>query len=186
MAHHPQTKAEAEAKRKPPLVSRLNTTTNTIIITMSLLLNACATPVFPGETESVVLSKLGQPAGRYVVNQEQWLEYPTGPMGQQTFFAYFDTDGKLRSYEQVLTSAKFATIPIDKADKEQVLRTIGRPAETSYLTLSKLEVWSYRYKEADIWNSLMHVHFDSNGIVRRMESGPDPRYEREGRGRFGG
>jgi hypothetical protein len=182
MAHHPQTKAKAEAKRKPPFVSSLNTI---IIIAMGLLLNACATAVFPGETESVVLSKLGQPAGRYQVNQEQWLEYPTGPRGQQTYFAYFDSDGKLKSYEQVLNSAKFATIAINQADKEQVLRTIGRPAEKSYLALSKLEVWSYRYKEADIWNSLMHVHFDSNGIVRKMENGPDRMYEgeREGFGR---
>jgi len=57
------------------------------------------------------------------------------------------------------------------------LRTIGHPAETSYLPLRDLEVWSYRYKEAGVWNSIMHVHFDRNGIVRMMLNGPDPMFE---------
>jgi hypothetical protein len=39
------------------------------------------------------------------------------------------------------------------------------------------EVWSYRYKEAGVWNSMMHVHFDERGIVRQMLNGPDPRYD---------
>ena len=86
-------------------------------------------------------------------------------------------DGRLVSYEQVLTSEKFATIKIDSANKEEVLRTVGRPAETSRVALRNYEVWSYRYKEAGVWNSLMHVHFDQQGVVRQMMNGPDPMYE---------
>ena len=40
------------------------------------------------------------------------------------------------------------------------------------------EVWSYRYKEAGVWNSLMSVHFDQQGVVRQMLNGPDPMLRR--------
>jgi hypothetical protein len=39
------------------------------------------------------------------------------------------------------------------------------------------EVWSYRYRESGVWNSMMHVHFDQAGVVRQMLNGPDPRYQ---------
>jgi hypothetical protein len=144
---------------------------------------ASTPPLYPGDAESAVLGKLGQPAARYRVGNEQWLEYPGGPFRQQTYFAHINEQGKLTQYEQVLTSEKFATIIVDQADKDTVLRTIGHPVETSYLSLPRLEVWSYRYKEAGAWNSMMHVHFDKDGIVRKMQNGPDPAYEREPRSR---
>jgi hypothetical protein len=99
-------------------------------------------------------------------------------MGQFTWMAHIGPDGRLVKYEQVLTGEKFATIKIDKATKDDVLRTIGRPTETSYLPLRDYEVWSYRYKESGVWNSMMHVHFDRAGVVRLMQNGPDPMYER--------
>jgi hypothetical protein len=66
---------------------------------------------------------------------------------------------------------------VDAATKDEVLRTVGRPAETSRVALKNYEVWSYRYREANVWNSLMHVHFDDQGVVRQMLNGPDPRYD---------
>ncbi|MDB5909684.1 MAG: hypothetical protein JWP34_3798, partial [Massilia sp.] len=68
-------------------------------------------------------------------------------------------------------------IKVGSATHEDVLHTIGHPAEKSYLPLRDFEVWSYRYKESGVWNSMMHVHFDRNGIVRMMQNGPDPMYE---------
>ena len=50
--------------------------------------------------------------------------------------------------------------------------------------MNNYEVWSYRYKEAGVWNSLMHVHFDGQGVVRHMLNGPDPMYEPRDRGRW--
>jgi hypothetical protein len=72
-----------------------------------------------------------------------------------------------------LNDQTFATIKPGVATKEEVLHTVGRPAETVYLPLSKLEVWSYRYKQSGVWDSMMHVHFDQGGIVRMMQNGPD-------------
>ncbi|MEM8512000.1 hypothetical protein RCH14_001300 [Massilia sp. MP_M2] len=147
----------------------------------TLLLAACATrpAPLPGETADVVQAKLGKPTSIYVDadGAARSLEYATGPMGQYTWMARLGPDGRLTAYEQVLTGEKFATLKIDQATKEQVLRTIGRPAERSRVAMQNYEVWSYRYKEAGVWNSLMHVHFDEGGVVRQMMNGPDPMYE---------
>jgi hypothetical protein len=130
-----------------------------------------------GDSEDIVQQKMGAPTAIYGAGQERLFEYATGPMGQFTWMARIGPDGRLVSYEQVLTGEKFATIPVDRATKEDVLRAIGRPAEKSYVAMRDWEVWSYRYKEAGVWNSMMHVHFDRQGIVRQMLNGPDPMYE---------
>lgn len=153
--------------------------------TVSILLGACASfwsnPINPGDSESTVISKLGTPTHRYQDGNERLLEYMKGPWGQQTYMARIGPDGRLISYEQVLTVQKFAGIELGKATKNDVLKLIGAPSDTSYLPLSGLEVWSYPYKEANVWNSVMHVHFDKRGIVQRMQGGPDLRFEPDSR-----
>ena len=67
--------------------------------------------------------------------------------------------------------------PKNIATHQDVLRIVGRPAEISRVHLNNYEVWSYRYIEAGVWNSMMHVHFDEAGIVRLMQNGPDPMYD---------
>jgi hypothetical protein len=151
----------------------------------SLLISACAhfggSPVAQGESEAAVISKLGTPTHRYQDGDVRLLEYMKGPWGQQTYIARIGPDGRLISYEQVLTTQKFAEIKVNETTKHDVLRTIGAPSDTSYLSLSKMEVWSYPYKEANVWNSIMHVHFDRNGVVRSMQNGPDRRYDPDSR-----
>jgi hypothetical protein len=147
----------------------------------SLALAGCAGMVqmpSPGEPLPAVTARMGQPTAIYPEpGGGQELEYASGPMGQFTWMAHFGPDGRLALFEQVLTGEKFATIQIDHANKADVLRTIGHPAEISHVASHDYEVWSYRYKEAGVWNSMMHVHFDQAGIVRQMLNGPDPMYE---------
>jgi len=156
-------------------------------IAIALLLAGCANLLRqapdPGDPAEVVQAKMGTPTAVYLDGENRTLEYATGPMGQLTFMAHLGPDGRLTSYEQVLTSEKFATIKIDQATRDDVLRTIGRPAERSRVAMEDYEVWSYRYKEAGVWNSLMHIHFDARGVVRQMLNAPDPMYEP--RDRFG-
>ena len=152
-----------------------------VILAGTLALAGCAAltrtaPVI-GDTVADVQAKMGAPTAVYQAGQQRVLEYASGPMGQYTWMATVGTDGRLVSFEQVLTGEKFATLKVGKSRKEDVLRTIGRPAETSYLSLPQLEVWSYRYKESGVWNSMMHVHFDRHGVLAMMQNGPDPMYE---------
>ena len=149
---------------------------------LALSLGACAPfiRIAPplGAPLAEVQAKLGQPRAVYrMADGSQVLEYAGQPMGQFQHMATIGPDGRLVSYEQVLTGEKFATIKIDQATKADVLRTIGRPAERSHVAMHNYEVWSYRYKESGVWNSLMHVHFDANGVVRMMQNGPDPMFE---------
>lgn len=146
-----------------------------------LVLASCATlfppPVNVGDTEADVIAKTGYPTHRYQDGDQRLLEYMTGPMGQQTYMARLDKNGRVISFEQVLTTEKFATIKLGQSTKEDVLRTVGAPGETSYLSLSDLEVWSYTYKRDSMWDSIMHVHFDKSGVVQKMLHTRDLRYD---------
>ncbi len=157
---------------------------------MLVMLSACAVfaPVTlaPGETEAEVIAKLGRPTARIPDNNGFLLEYTRNPWGQATDMARFGNDGRLISYEQVLTAEKFAAIKPGISTKQDVLRTIGHPSETAYLSRQELEVWSYPYKEHGLWNSIMHVHFDKTGLVNRMENGQDLRFDRDGKFGFFG
>lgn len=129
--------------------------------------------VTPGQSEAEIISTLGAPNAHYQEGDESILAYVRGPWGQQTYMARLDANQRLKSYEQVLTTQKFATVKIGATTQRDILYTFGTPAETSYLSLSDLTVWTYRYKENGVWDSMMHVHFDRNGIVRKMMNGPD-------------
>ena len=149
------------------------------LVAMSALAGCAAIRQFPspGDSTEQVIAKMGHPNAVYPEGSGQEFEYTAQPMGEFCWMAHMGPDGRLLSFEQVLTGAKFATIPIGHANKADVLRTIGRPAEQSRVRLHNYEVWSYRYKEAGAWNSLMHVHFDEQGVVRQMMNGPDPMFE---------
>jgi hypothetical protein len=136
---------------------------------------ACAgPPPAPGTPLADVRVRLGQPTARYDLGGgDTELEYATGPWGQQTWMARFGPDQRLLSYQQVLDANTFAKIMYGKSTKQDVLHLIGRPAETMFLPRQQLEVWTYRYKEANVWNSMMHVHFDTGGVVRMLMNGPD-------------
>lgn len=152
------------------------------------LLSGCATlfppPVQVGDSEAEVIQKRGQPTNRYKDGNTQLLEYMTGPWGQRTYMARLE-NSRVVSFDQVLTVANFARIRVGEANKDTVLKTIGAPSETSFLPLRDLEVWSYPYKENEVWDSVMHVHFDRSGVVRQMLNGPDPRRDPDRRFPFG-
>lgn len=161
----------------------------TILIIFSATLSACSVlmpaPVAIGDSEADLITKRGLPTNRYTDGKDQLLEYASGPWGQRTYMARVAADGKVASFEQVLTVEKFGTIKVGQATKADVLRTVGAPSETSYLSLPDLEVWSYPYRESEAWNSVMHVHFDKQGIVRKMLNGPDLRFDPDRRFPFG-
>lgn len=145
-----------------------------------LLLTACTTLNAPppklGISEPELLAKSGQPTARYQDGKTQWLEY-SSPWSQYAYMAHFGGDGRLLSWEQVLTSEKFAQVKVGQTTGKQIRLMFGTPAEVSYLSLRDLHVWSYRYKEGGVRDSMMHVHIDRAGVVQQMLNGPDPMYD---------
>jgi hypothetical protein len=142
-------------------------------------LNACATwggaALQPGLPEQEVITHLGKPTHVYQDGNSRMLEYMHGPMGQTTEMARIGPDGKLVSYEQVLTMQHFAKLKLNESRESDVLRTVGAPSETKFYSRIGLISWNYPYKESGVWDSEMSVYFDGQGIVRRLENGPDPR-----------
>lgn len=155
-----------------------------LVATFALGLAGCAvyTAPPPGATTAEVQARLGPPTAVYRNGEDTTLEYAKGPAGQFTFMARMGPDGKLKSFEQVLTAEKLATIQPRKDTKETVLHTFGRPAERLRFHSVDGDVWAYRYKEQMAWNSMMYVEFDRQGVVQALVNGPDPDYE-ERRGR---
>ena len=121
-----------------------------------------------------VQAKLGQPRAVYrMPDGSQVLEYAGQPMGQFQHMARIGADGRLLSYEQVLTDEHFAAIKTAWT-RDDVLRGFGRPAEVVPSRLEEGEIWSYRYKEKGVWNSQMNVAFNARGAVLRTYTSPDP------------
>jgi outer membrane protein assembly factor BamE (lipoprotein component of BamABCDE complex) len=153
-----------------------------VALAAALALSACTTlfrrPPPAGAPLTGVTAALGQPNAVYPLpDGGQMLEYRGQPMGQFQYMAHIGPDGHLVSYDQVLTSENFAKVKVDHWTKDDILRHFGRPAEVGRVFAHNYEVWSYRYKEAGVWNSLMNVHFDEQGVVRQMLNGPDPMYD---------
>jgi outer membrane protein assembly factor BamE (lipoprotein component of BamABCDE complex) len=148
-------------------------------LALILSLSACAplarrTPAV-GAPLAEVTARLGRPNAVYPdPSGGQVLEYRGQPMGQFQHMARIGPDGRLLSYEQVLTSENFARIEVNQWSKDDVLRNFGRPAEVSRDRVNDDEVWSYRYKEQGVWNSMMNVYFNRRGIVRRTGNSADP------------
>jgi hypothetical protein len=161
------------------------------VLLAALALAGCATtggvPLQAGAPESEVIARLGNPSHVLAdpVSGGRIDEYMNGPFGQTTYLARIGPDGRLISYEQVLDTRHFSQIQVGVSTKADALRTIGSPSETMYLSLSKLEVWSYPYKENPVSDSIMQVHFDSAGIVRMMQNTPDLRRDPDQSSLFG-
>jgi outer membrane protein assembly factor BamE (lipoprotein component of BamABCDE complex) len=152
---------------------------NTIAVAaLALSLSACSTfsrtpPA--GTPLADVTARLGKPDAVYPdPDGGQVLEYRGQPMGQFQHMARIGADGRLVSYDQVLTSENFAKIQPARWTRDDVLRNFGRPAEVSRDRVNNDEVWSYRYKQEGVWNSYMNVYFNGRGEVRRTENTPDP------------
>ncbi len=89
----------------------------------------------------------------------------------------------MTAVEPLFDFQHFATIRVDQWNKHDVLDHFGPPAEVR-ATRQYPAVWSYRYREANVWYSLFSVMFDANGVVRQTQNGPDPMFDPTDRGRF--
>jgi hypothetical protein len=157
---------------------RMNIRTLAALLALSVGLGACGVlqnKLPAGTPVADVTARLGKPDATYPdPGGGQVLEYRGQPMGQFQHMARIGADGKLISYEQVLTSENFAAVQVNRWNRDDILRRFGRPAEVSHVRLDDREVWSYRYKQDGIWNSMMNVYFNARGVVVRLQNTPDP------------
>ncbi|WP_029363008.1 hypothetical protein [Herbaspirillum lusitanum] len=152
-----------------------------LLAAAALSLSGCASllapPVAAGDSEEQVVTRLGPPTNVYPDGNVRVFEYGAGPFSQYQYMARIGPDHRLISYEQVWTIENFRAIRPKQDTKLDVLRRVGRPTEVTRYARIPFEAWNYGYKESGVWNSQMTVYFDDNGIVRKVENGPDPRYD---------
>jgi len=86
-------------------------------------------------------------------------------------------DHRLISYQQVWTIENFRAIRVKQDTKQDVLVRVGRPTEITRYARVPFEAWNYGFKESGVWNSEMTVYFDDQGVVQKVENGPDPRFD---------
>lgn len=147
------------------------------------LLTACAsmTSIPPGTPVQQVQSQFGQ--ARYTCTNKDGDErmiWSQQPYGQYAWGTNVTAAGTVVGILPVLTDEHFEILGSGTWTPDQVRCEFGPPAEidTVGLPSSREIVWSYRYKQSHVWNSLMYVHFGVDGqAVTRFYPGPDPLYD---------
>lgn len=143
--------------------------------------NIAATP--PGTPLSQVTARFGAPTLKCVDRQgRNRVVWSRQPLGQYAWGATVDAQGRVQGVEPILTDAHFQALKQGEWTADQVRCEFGPPAiiDTAGLPNVRQIVWSYRYKQDHVWNSLMYVFMGPDGRqVTKFHPGPDPMYDRE-------
>jgi len=152
-------------------------------IALAALLAACAN--FPGistgRPEAQVRAQVGAPATvwKNADGSETW-EYPLGPFGQQTYMITINPDHTVGNVSQVLSDEFLLKVQTGMS-RDEVRRLLGKPAEIDRYERLHEEVWSWRFKDQDVWHKLFNAHFDSDtGTVRRVSRTDEPLFNPHG------
>jgi len=151
------------------------------------VLGACTnmTQVPPGTSLAEVQAEYGPP--NYSCPEPgggQRLIWSGQPYGQYAWGTRVDSAGRIDRIDSLLTDEHFDLLKQGTWTPEKVRCEFGPPAniETVGLPAVRQIVWSYRYRQARTWNSLMYVYFGQDGErVTRFHPGPDPLYEERDR-----
>ncbi|NOL50234.1 hypothetical protein [Pelistega europaea] len=132
-------------------------------------------------SEQVVLNKMGTPTASCTKSDgSKRLIWSTQPNGQYAYGANVSKNGVIDKVTSLLSDANFKKLNQGIWTPEDVRCEFGPPAETGRIGLGEKNevVWTYRYKEINVWNNLMYIYFGRDGSqVTHYHSGPDPRYD---------
>ena len=143
------------------------------------LLAGCAAPgpSLVGADRAAVQAGLGTAAESFPLpgGGERWL-YPRGGLEQEVQAVDFDSSGRVTQVSQVRTAANFARVRIGVDTQADVLRQFGRPRITQAYPRLGLVGWMFPYEEDGWLKSEMVIFFDAQGVVQKVQNGPDPRF----------
>lgn len=121
----------------------------------------------PGvSTEAEVRSRLGAPeTERQAIDGSRRLEYPRGPMGDETYMVDIDRNGLYLGATQVLTAETFAMIHPGMT-QDEVRQLLGKPTQVARYPLKPETVWSWRWREDGVnQDAFFNIHFGADGLV---------------------
>ncbi len=145
-------------------------TLSLFLLALAALLAGCANfaPVSSGTPAQQVQAKLGTPetVRKNPDGSEVW-EYPSGPLGRQTYMVTLGSDRAVREIHQVLSDEYFARVRVGMS-RDEVRRLLGKPGETMVFGARDEEVWSWRYQDQN--PMFFNVLFDRTaGTVRTTQ-----------------
>lgn len=147
-----------------------------------LLLAGCAAfdgrTLVPGQSSAKeVVALMGEPALVLKRPQGETLQYHERYLqGPAMFVARIGADGVLRGIDQRLVYANIYTVK-EGMRAEEVRELLGPPFGVSRLPRLQYDVWEYPWRHAVRELRVLFVHFDDEGVVRRIVERHD--YERD-------
>lgn len=132
--------------------------------------------VKPGMSIAEAVQKLGKPSTTCTREDgTQRLIWTMQPYGQYAWGTNTTPQGTVIGLEQLLTDAHFQKLATGRWTDQQVLCEFGQPANTYGISKGNEIVWAYRYKQDDVWASMMYVYMGPQGnLVNRFHPAPDP------------
>jgi len=86
-------------------------------------------------------------------------------LGRHTYVAEFGTDGRLRTFEDVLNDKGFARLRVGKTTEQEVEQLFGPAYRVTRFDRLRQTAWDYLF--TDTWNypAVFSVMFDDQGIL---------------------
>lgn len=146
---------------------------------LAAVLAGCATPdqSLVGADRGAVQARHGPPPERHPLTGggERWI-YPQGGLQQYVWAIDLDAAGRVTRVNQVRTAENFGRVRIGVDTEPDIRREFGPPRLVVPFPRVGLVGWMFPYLENEVWNSEMAIYFDPQGVVRKVENGPDPRF----------
>ena len=150
----------------------------TLALASIALVTGCANyqSVKPGMSTAEAIQKLGKPSTSCVREDgTQRLIWTMQPYGQYAWGTNTTKDGKVIEMQQLLTDKHFQVLASGKWTDQRLACEFGEPANKYGIAKGNEIVWAYRYKQDDVWNSMMYVYMGPQGnLVNRFHPAPDP------------
>lgn len=144
---------------------------------LALALAGCAldpTRLPLGTTRADTLQRLGPPTATYAMpGGGERLQYSRAPSGFAVNNVDLDAGGHVVSIRQELEDGMFdITVQPGVWRVEDVLRSYGRPFETSRVTSYDGVIWAWHYKAMNT-PRLFYIYIGPDGVVERYHTADD-------------
>jgi len=147
------------------------------LVSMAVLAG-CAnySSVKPGMSIAEAVQKLGKPSTTCTREDgTQRLIWTMQPYGQYAWGTNTTPQRTVVELQQLLTDKHFQVLTTGTWTDQRLLCEFGEPANKYGISKGNEIVWAYRYKQEDVWNSMMYVYMGPQGnLVNRFHPAPDP------------
>ena len=150
-----------------------------LLAALALTLAGCASwalnGVHPGDPQSEVIAKFGQPTARYPAENgmpERW-QYSLEPSGREVWNVDIGANDRVLRVEQALQEGLYPKrIKAGVWTPADALREYGKPAYTEQVHNFHGTIWVYRYENGPFWR-LLYLDITPNGIVQSYSMGDE-------------